>query len=242
MAAIASIATWIEHFRGPVVYIVCGALVFGEAGVLLGFVIPGETAALAGGALAGLHPPHANVAAMVAVVIGCAIAGDSTGYEVGKIIGPWLLERRPLRTNLGVHKAQELIARYGGPAVFLGRWVALARAMIPGLSGMSGMRYRTFLTYNAIGGTVWGTTFVMLGYAAGKSFESVARRVGLYSLVVVGAVVLVIAAWVIRRKVRERRERRRLIESGELGRRIVTGAGDARSTESAGDGNGAINS
>ena len=52
---IASVGSWLEHFHGPVAYVVCGLLVFGEAAVLLGFVIPGETAALIGGVLASLH-------------------------------------------------------------------------------------------------------------------------------------------------------------------------------------------
>ena len=143
-----------EHFHGPVAYVVCGLLVFGEAAVLLGFVIPGETAALIGGVLASLH--HVNLILMLVVVVACAIVGDSVGYEVGKVLGPWLVERRPLRGHPGVNRGQALLARRGGPAVFLGRWVALARALVPGLSGMSGMRYRTFLAYNAMGGICGG--------------------------------------------------------------------------------------
>ena len=207
----ASIATWLEHFHGPVVYALCGALVFGEAAVLLGFVIPGETAALAGGALASLH--EANLAVMLVVIVACAIGGDSTGYEVGKYLGPWLLERRPLRDNLGVHKARHVIARFGGPAVFLGRWVALARAMVPGLTGMSGMRYRTFLAYNAAGGIVWGSTFVLLGYAIGEKFQSVLSAASTGSYIVAAVVAAVGVGYFVLRK---RRERRALLTSGEL--------------------------
>ena len=203
-----SIATWLEHFHGPVVYLVCGAFVFGEAAVLLGFVIPGETAAVVGGALASLH--DANLFVMGAVIVGCAIAGDSTGYEVGKYLGPWLLERRPLKNNVGVHKATQLIARYGGPAVFLGRWIALARALIPGITGMSGMRYVTFLIYNASGGIVWGTTFVLNAYALGKSFESALSTASTAGYIVAGAVVFLALAYFVFRKVRERREKRKL--------------------------------
>jgi membrane protein DedA with SNARE-associated domain len=195
---LASIGTWLQHFHGPVVYILCGVLVFGEAAVLLGFVIPGETAALAGGAIASLG--HANIVLMLVVIIGCAIAGDSTGYEVGKWLGPWLLEHRPLKRYPGVKKAEELIARFGGPAVFLGRWVALARALVPGISGMSGMRYPVFLLFNALGGVAWGTTFVMVGYAAGAAYATIARRIGLYSLAVVGLLVVAGAIWIVLRR------------------------------------------
>ena len=199
---LASIATWLEHFHGPTVYVICGALVFGEAALLLGFVIPGETAALVGGALASFG--GINLELMLLVVIACAIAGDSTGFEVGKWMGPWLLEKRPLRNNIGVHKAGELIARFGGPAVFLGRWVALARALVPGLSGMSGMRYHVFLFFNALGGIAWGTTFVLVGYAAGKSYETVAKKIGVYSIIVVGVVVIAVVARGVYRRRKER--------------------------------------
>jgi len=189
------VGSWVQHFHGPLAYVVCGLLVFGEAAVLLGFVIPGETAALIGGVLASLH--HVNLVMMVVVIVVSAIVGDSVGYEVGKLLGPWLVEHRPLRGKAGVHRGQDLLARRGGPAVFLGRWLALARALVPGLAGMSGMRYRTFLAYNAAGGIVWGATFVLIGYAAGTSYAAVAKTVGVYSLailttVVVGVVVVVI--------------------------------------------------
>ncbi len=204
--------SWLEHFHGTLAYVVCGLLVFGEASVLLGFIIPGETAALIGGVLASLH--HVNLVLMVAVIVVCAIFGDSIGYEVGKLIGPWLVEHRPLRGHPGVNRGTALLAKRGGPAVFLGRWLALARALVPGLAGMSGMRYRTFLTYNAMGGIVWGTTFVLIGYGAGTSYAAVAKTVGTYSLLVLGVVVLAVVAYVV---VRRRRDRRRWGSAGASG-------------------------
>ena len=75
---------------------------------------------------------------------------------------------------------------------------------------MSGMRYPTFLLYNALGGTVWGTTYVLIGYLAGSSYTVIANRVGTYALVIVGVVAVVLVAFVV---IRRRRERRR---TGEL--------------------------
>ena len=65
-----------------------------------------------------------------------------------------------------------MLERYGGPAVFLGRFVAFARAIIPALAGMSGLRYRVFLFYNAIGGLVWGVGYTLLGFIVGMSFAA----------------------------------------------------------------------
>jgi membrane protein DedA with SNARE-associated domain len=199
------ITGWLLHLHGPTAYILVGALVFAEAALLLGFFIPGETAAVVGGVLAGLGV--VDLPAMMAVVVVCAIVGDSVGFEVGKRAGPWLLERRWLKGSAAVARTMGMLEHYGGPAVFLGRFVAFARALIPGLAGMSGLRYRTFLLYNAAGGVIWGVGYTLLGYAVGVSFERILKDVGYWSLAVVG-VVVVVAVGV--RLVLKRRERRRL--------------------------------
>jgi membrane-associated protein len=196
---------WLLHFHGPTAYALVGFLAFAEAALLVGFFIPGETAVVIGGVLAGLGA--VNLGVMMAVVVVCAIVGDSVGFEVGKRAGPYLLERRPLKGNAAVRRTMGMLERYGGPAVFLGRFVAFARALIPGLAGMSGLRYRTFLFYNAIGGVIWGVGYTLLGYVVGLSFERILKEVGLWSLAVVAGIVVV--ALVVR-TVLKRRERRRL--------------------------------
>jgi membrane protein DedA with SNARE-associated domain len=183
---------WLLHFHGPTAYALVGFLTFAEAALLVGFFIPGETAVVIGGVLAGLGA--VNLEVMMGVVVVCAIVGDSVGFEVGKRAGPYLLERRPLKGNAGVGKALELLERHGGPAVFLGRFVAFARALIPGLAGMSGLRYRVFLFYNALGGLLWGVGYTLLGYVVGISFERILREVGLWSLAGVAGVVVVAVA------------------------------------------------
>jgi membrane protein DedA with SNARE-associated domain len=85
--------------------------------------------------------------------------------------------------------------------------VAFARAIIPGLAGMSGLRYRVFFFYNAAGGLVWGVGYTLLGFVVGVSFQHVLSTAGIYSLVVVGGLVAVALTVFI---VRRRRDRRRL--------------------------------
>ena len=199
------ITGWLLHFHGPTAYAVVGFLAFAEAALLVGFFVPGETAVVIGGVLAGLGA--VNLETMMAVVVVCAIAGDSVGFEVGKRAGPWLLERRPLKGNAGVRRAMGMLEHYGGPAVFFGRFIAFARALVPGLAGMSGLRYRVFLFYNAIGAVIWGVGYTLLGYIVGVSFEHILSEVGLWSLAVV-AVLVAVAVTV--RVVVKRRERRRL--------------------------------
>jgi membrane protein DedA with SNARE-associated domain len=187
--ATGGVSGWLLHFHGTAAYALVGFLIFAEAALMVGFFIPGETAAVVGGVLAGLH--QVNLEVMIAVVVVCAIVGDSVGFEVGKRSGPWLLERRPLKGRTGVRRTMAMLERYGGPAVFLGRFVAFARAIIPGLAGMSGLRYRVFLFYNACGGLVWGIAYTLLGFIVGLSFQHILSTIGLWSVAVVGAIVVI---------------------------------------------------
>jgi membrane-associated protein len=188
------------------IYVIVFALVFAEDAVFVGFLLPGETAAIVGGVTASTH--HTNVYVMSGLVVAAAITGDSLGYEVGRRYGVRVLEVRPLAKRRDrVNQARAFLARHGGPAVFFARFVAFLRAMMPFLSGVSHMRYRVFLAFNAVGGLVWGVANVLLGYIAGVSYQRVAARFGEITAIVVG--VIAIAAVVviqIRRRRRLNRE------------------------------------
>ena len=207
------VSGWLLHFHGPTAYAVVGFFAFAEAALMVGFFIPGETAVVIGGVLAGLHQVDLEV--MMVVVVVCAIVGDSVGFELGKRAGPWLMERRPLKGSAAVGRTLGLLEHYGGPAVFLGRFLAFARAVIPGLAGVSGLKYRSFLLYNAIGGVIWGVGYTLLGFVVGVSFERILKTVGQWSLVVVGAVVVI--AVVVALLLRRRQHRRLAAETDDVG-------------------------
>jgi membrane protein DedA with SNARE-associated domain len=187
-------------------YAIIASLVFGEAAVFLGFVLPGETAVLLGGLLASQG--QLDVVTLIVVVVVSAIIGDTVGYEVGRHLGPRVLQLPFVpRHQSRLDKAQETLRRRGGPAVFLGRWTAFFRAVMPGLAGFSRMRYRTFLCWNALGGIAWGITYSLVGYFAGASYEKVASIIGEGAAVVVAVLVVVgLVVWRIRRKRRDRTE------------------------------------
>ena len=187
------------------VYLVVAALVFAEDALFVGFVIPGETAAVLGGVAASRG--NVGLAAMLAVVVLAAILGDSVGYEVGKHVGPRILRVRSLdRHRDRIDNARDLLARRGAAAVFLGRSVAFFRAVMPALAGMSLMPYRRFLVANAAGGIVWGVVTVLLGYLAGNSYQRVEKAFGRGAAVALAVVVLAgVGAWAVRRRRSERR-------------------------------------
>jgi membrane protein DedA with SNARE-associated domain len=185
---------------GWLVLAVTGLVVLAEDALFIGFVIPGETVALLAGAAARLG--HVSLLGVLAVVIVAAIVGDTIGYEVGRHLGPRLLELPVLaRRRRRLDQAQDVLARRGGSAVFLARWVAFLRAVMPFLAGAARMRYVTFLGFNAAGGIVWGAVVVVLGYAAGASYADVEKALGpVAALVVLAVVVGAVLVWHIRRR------------------------------------------
>jgi membrane-associated protein len=192
---------------GWVVLVVVGLLVFAEDALFVGFVLPGETVAVLGGVAANFG--HVPLWAVLVVTVAAAIVGDSVGYEVGRALGPRILRVRLLRERQGgIEKAQAFLARRGGGAVFLGRWVALFRALMPALAGTARMPYGRFLTWNALGGVAWGVAVVLLGYAAGKSYRTIEGRFGTVAAIVLASIVVVaLVVWRVRRYVLDRRER-----------------------------------
>ncbi len=183
-------------------YLLVGVLVFAEASVMLGFVFPGETAAILGGVVASKG--GVSLAGITATVVLCAIVGDSVGYWVGDKWGPWLLQLGPLRKRQrGIEAALLQLRRRGALAVFLGRFTAFLRAVIPGLAGLSKMRYRIFLPANAAGGLVWGVLYVMLGYFLGQRVE---KATGIASDVLLGVIVVVIIVLVVRHRRNAKKE------------------------------------
>lgn len=185
-------------------YILVTLLVFAEDALFIGFVIPGETAAVLGGVIASRG--QVQLGLMMGLVVVAAVVGDTAGYEIGKHAGPRLLEARGLRRHRDkLDKAQDFLRRRGGSAVFLGRFVAFFRAVMPALAGISRMHYGRFLAFNAAGGVAWGAGFVLLGYLAGNSYEAVAKTAGRdITAVAVALAVVAAVVWRVRSAHRKR--------------------------------------
>ena len=179
-------------------------VVFAEDALFVGFVLPGETVAILGGVAA--NRGHVPLTAVIAVVVLAAIVGDSVGYEVGRHAGPRVLGLPVLRRRQGrLDDARDFLARRGGSAVFLGRWVAFFRAVMPALAGTARMPYPRFLAYNAAGGLVWGVAVVLAGYFAGASYARVEKALGPGAAVVVVVLALVgLGVWRVRAHPAER--------------------------------------
>ena len=175
---------------GAWLYLIAGALCFAEAAILVGMVLPGETALLVAGVFCAHH--KLNLSVMIGIAIGAAIAGDSVGYLFGQRFGP-PLRRSRLGRFVGEHRwamVDGFLHRHGGKAVLIGRLTALFRALVPSMAGMSRMRYRTFLVWNVAGGLIWAPGCVLLGYAFSKSLSTVGSYLTWAPFALIGVVAL----------------------------------------------------
>ncbi|MGB6454628.1 MAG: DedA family protein [Streptosporangiaceae bacterium] len=194
-----SLAGDVTGLTGWVAYLVIAALVFGETAVFVGFVLPGEIAAVLGGVLASRG--HLSLPLVIIIVVAAAVIGPLIGYEIGRRMGDRLFTARPLRrVQGGVDRTRAVLSSRGGMAVLLGRFVAIVRALMPAAAGAAQVRYRTFTIYNALGGLIWGVGYVLLGYLAGSAYAVVEREVGAGLAIAIGAIVIAaVAVWLYRR-------------------------------------------
>jgi membrane-associated protein len=171
-----------------------------EASTFLGFIFPGEIACLLGGVLAS--ESEVSLALVIVAAVAGAVIGDSVGFAIGYKYGDALLSKVPERILKpeNVVRTKELIVRLGGRAVFIGRFTAALRALVPGFAGVSKMHYRTFLIWNFAGGTLWATGVVVAGYLAGKSWHRVASDISIVGWSVLGLVIVIGVIWFLRRR------------------------------------------
>jgi membrane protein DedA with SNARE-associated domain len=160
-----------------------------------GIPVPGETALIAFGVLASQG--HYSIGVVIAVAAAAAIVGDNLGFWlIGRVGGRVLIARYAWierRTRHVLPRAEALIARYGGWAVFFGRFVAVLRETIAWVAGLAGMSWPRFLFWNALGGIVWATGVGLLAYFGGKALADAVSHYGLYAgaaIVVVGLLIL----------------------------------------------------
>ncbi len=177
----------IEHYG----YLV---ILFGVMLESTGVPLPGETILLASGVL--VQRGHLDLGDVIVLGILGAVVGDQIGYWVGREGGrPFVLRwgRYVLITPERLARAEAFFERHGGKAVFLARFFSGLRVFGALVAGMSRMRWGTFLFYNALGGAVWATAVVLVGYFLGSSLGLVERWLGRATLVLASVFAVVVA-------------------------------------------------
>jgi membrane protein DedA with SNARE-associated domain len=177
-----------------------------ECAAFAGLLVPGESLVLASGFFA--HQGILELDVVIAAVALGAVAGDNIGYLLGARLGrDWLLKKG---SRFGLRKKRlaqvdAFFQRQGPRAVFIGRFIGFARALVPFVAGASRMSYRRFVVADALGAGLWTVAFVALGYVLGASWQMAEKWISRSGLVL-GAVLLLGAVWLWLRRRRRRAE------------------------------------
>ncbi|WP_323139564.1 MULTISPECIES: DedA family protein [unclassified Streptomyces] len=144
-------------------------IVFAESGLFA--FLPGDSLLFTAGLLVAngeyIKQPLWLVCTLISVA---AIVGDQVGYMIGKVFGPKLFNRpkSKLFKRENLDKAHEFMDKHGPKAIVLARFVPIVRTFAPMVAGAGSMKYRTFLTYNVIGGIAWGAGLTVAGFWLGQ--------------------------------------------------------------------------
>jgi membrane protein DedA with SNARE-associated domain len=145
----------------------------------LALPIPASFIMLAGGAFVASGDLAA--VAVVAAAFGGAVAGDQTGYRIGRIGGGRIaasLGRRPSRAA-ALARAERFVMRWGVAGVFFSRWlVSPLGPWVNLIAGATGMPLLRFSVPGAAGEAIWVAIYVGLGYAFAANIDALSAVMG----------------------------------------------------------------
>ena len=171
-------------------YVILGLVVFCETGLVVTPFLPGDSLLFAAGAIAA--DPAAGLDPLVLYVLltVAAIVGDSVNYTIGARLGVKIFDLNlPFVKREYLDRANEFYAKHGAKMIVMARFVPIVRTFAPFAAGIAKMDYKTFITYNIVGGLIWTTLFIWAGYFFGNlpfvqdNFELVALAIVVLSVV-----------------------------------------------------------
>jgi len=154
-------------------YIGLFGIIFAESGLFIGFFLPGDSLLFTAGFLASQG--FLNIWILIGLTFIGAVLGDSVGYWFGKKTGDKIFtkEESLFFKKDNIRKAEEFFKKHGAKSIVLARFVPIVRTFTPILAGVGTMHYKTFLTFNIIGGALWAIGVSLLGYFLGNLIPNV---------------------------------------------------------------------
>ena len=149
-----------------VLYLIIGAIVFVETGILFGFFLPGDSILFSAGLVAATHG-EVNIVILVTVIFIAAFFGDQIGFVLGRLVGrPYLEKHNSPRMQKMIARSERFYEQTGWWAVVAARFFPWIRTFVPPIAGASMMNYYKFLSANALGALLWGVGITLAGYYA----------------------------------------------------------------------------
>ena len=179
------IGQFIQEY-GNFIYPILFIIIFCETGLVFLPFLPGDSLIFAAGTFDAIG--KMNFWLLIVIIIMSAILGDTVNYEIGKHFGKKILNNKKFKLikDENLKKAEDLVKQYGGTAVLLARFMPIIRTIVPFVVGMGELHYPKFIKYNAIGGIVWVSLFLTMGYLFGN-IKAVQEH---FTLIIIAIVIL----------------------------------------------------
>lgn len=199
---------------GWALLVVC-AIVFVETGLLVGFLLPGDTLLVIAGILSFTGDISQPIWLVMLCIAACAVAGDQLGYYIGKKAGPPIFQRKSsgLFSHKTIERTNHFFLRYGAAAVIIARFIGIIRTFMPVAAGVGKMPWPLFFRLDIIGGVLWGAGLPLLGWGVAH-IPGVADVVTQYIDLVLIGVVLIAITFIVWHAIQSRREVEREIRDG----------------------------
>ena len=153
------------------------AVIFAETGLFVGFFLPGDSLLFTAGFLASQH--QISFAWLLIGTFLAAVIGDTVGYAFGKKVGPAIFTKEDsvFFDKKHIARAQHFYERYGKKTIILARFIPIIRTFAPIVAGIGNMTYKTFISFNIIGGLAWTELMLWLGFGFGSIIPNPDRYV-----------------------------------------------------------------
>jgi len=177
-------------------------IVFAETGLLAGFFLPGDSLLVTAGLLCAIDGTM-SVWMLCAILSLAAVVGDTVGYWIGHEVGQHLFNRSDSFFFRREHllKTHAFYEKHGPKTIVMARFVPIIRTFAPTVAGAAGMRYRTFVVYNVIGGVSWVVSMLLMGYFLARSIPNVEKKIHYIILAVIFVSFLpILKEWLAARK------------------------------------------
>jgi len=184
----------LEYILTTFGYLGIFAIIFAESGLMIGFFLPGDSLLFAAGVAAskGIF----NIWLLLILSFVAAVTGDSLGYAFGHTVGRKLFNKKDslLFKKEYLEKAEHFYIDHGKKTIILARFVPVVRTFAPIVAGIGKMHYKTFISYNVIGGFIWAVGLTALGYFLGSLFHDIEKYLEVF---IIGIVVLSLSPAII---------------------------------------------
>ena len=162
-------------------------VVFAESGLLIGFVLPGDSLLFTSGYMVQQNILHIDIHIFAILVFIAAVLGDSVGYSFGHKVGRKLFEKENSRffKKKYLEQTEEFYDKHGSVTIVLARFAPIVRTFAPIVAGAGKMHYKTFLIFNLIGGFLWSSLFIYLGFYAGEILTKAGINIEVAALIII---------------------------------------------------------